>query len=367
MRYAAIDVLRTLAIILMVIVHFLENLAGVTWAPAGFGAPMFGFLAGVSYRISILSQIAKGRSDAEISRSTLRRGLIICLIGFLFNVLVWLPADTFNWDVLTLIGSAILLLGLIRDLPTPVPLLLAAIVFALSPLLRIESSYDEYWLNSYYDPDWTFPQLALGYLVNGYFPLFPWLIFPLAGYMAGRQALPDPSHPDDSGQLGWDRLRPLIVIGVGCLVVQAGLYFTRSYQTTSPWSDLLRGWTMFPASVEYVIGMLGWVLVAFSLSLWWIDAKQGLARLGWFLSFARTMSQYSLSIYIFHHLIHIWPLWVYALLTGQETIHYWRIACSWQVAMGLILPGVAVCYLVFRFMELRRWGSLEGVIRRFCD
>ena len=95
-RYASIDLLRTVAIVLMVTVHFLENLAGVDWAPAGFGAPLFGFLVGVSYRLWLQAQIARGRTDGQISRSTLCRGALIFGIGFLFNVTVWLPAPTVN-------------------------------------------------------------------------------------------------------------------------------------------------------------------------------------------------------------------------------------------------------------------------------
>src|SRR4051812_22334627 len=117
MRYASIDLLRTYAIALMVVVHFLENLSGVTWAPAGFGAPLFGFLAGVSYRVWLRAQTARDRSDERIPRSTLCRGAIIFAFGLLFNVAVWLPSDAFNWDVLTLIGTAVIVLGLIRDLP----------------------------------------------------------------------------------------------------------------------------------------------------------------------------------------------------------------------------------------------------------
>ena len=50
MRYSSIDILRASAIVVMVIVHFLENLSGVReWSPDGFGAPLFTFLTGMSY------------------------------------------------------------------------------------------------------------------------------------------------------------------------------------------------------------------------------------------------------------------------------------------------------------------------------
>src|SRR4051812_1056538 len=89
MRYASIDLLRTLAIVLMVVVHFMENLAGVDWAPAGAGAPLFAFLAGVSFRLWARSEEAKGTPDAVIRLIAVRRGLFLFALGFAFNVCVW--------------------------------------------------------------------------------------------------------------------------------------------------------------------------------------------------------------------------------------------------------------------------------------
>lgn len=352
MRYASIDLLRTIAIILMVLVHFLENLSGVDWVPGGFGAPMFGFLVGVSYRLWVQAQVARERTDEQIGRSTYRRGALIFAAGFLFNVAVWLPADTFNWDVLTLIGTAIVVLGLIRDFPAVVPIILAAVVYLISPILRIHSGFDEYWTNGYYDPDWTVSQLGLGYLVNGYFPVFPWLVFPLAGYVAGARL--QPAGPT------WRQVRPLAWVGLGFIAVWCGLRF-------SPSNQLLRGWTMFPASVEYVTGMLGGSLLAFAACAWWVDGRRGLERFVALTSFTRTMSQHSLSIYVFHHVIHLWPLWVYGLIAGPEATHYWRTATAWPIALALGLGCLALSYLLFRWVERGKWPSLESLIRRLSD
>lgn len=56
MRLVSIDILRSLAIITMVIIHFVENLSsfygadgstlGRVWLPTGFAAPLFTFLSG---------------------------------------------------------------------------------------------------------------------------------------------------------------------------------------------------------------------------------------------------------------------------------------------------------------------------------
>lgn len=367
MRYASIDVLRTLSIILMVLVHFLENLAGVAWAPAGFGAPMFGFLVGVSYSIWVNSQFAKGRTDEQISASTFKRGVVMTALGFLFNVLVWLPADTFNWDVLTLIGSSFFILWLIRETPAVIPLFIAWVVYSISPILRMHSSYDDYWLQGYYDPDWEFSQLALGYLVNGYFPIFPWVMFPLIGYVVGKHVISEGGDQKESLRFDWYRFRPVVLCGIGCLIFAVILRANRDLPTDSTIAKLHRGWTMFPASLEYVTTVMGLILLGFSFTLWWVDGKNGLARFPALLSFSRTMSQYSFSIYVFHHVIHLWPMWLYAVVNGQPAITYWRNTFQWPVAMALVIPCIGLCFLVFRWIQIRKYPSIETLIRRLCD
>jgi uncharacterized membrane protein len=88
-RLASIDVLRAIAIVLMTVVHFVENLAGswgvvdgpflgasrYWWLPTGFAAPVFTFLSGASYRLWADAQRARGRTDAELTKITVRRGL----------------------------------------------------------------------------------------------------------------------------------------------------------------------------------------------------------------------------------------------------------------------------------------------------
>ena len=128
MRYSSIDVLRTFAIFVMVLVHFGENLSGYNSPISGFGAPLFTLLSGVSYRLWVLGQTARGVSELEISKVSIRRGLFVFGLGFAFNLLVWLPKDIFNWDVLTFIGAALLLLNVARRIPLSISVLAAVLV-----------------------------------------------------------------------------------------------------------------------------------------------------------------------------------------------------------------------------------------------
>lgn len=357
MRYSSIDVLRTVSILLMVIVHFLENLSGQNWTPAGFGAPMFGFLVGVSYYLWCRGERAKGLYEEAITSATLRRGLFLFGLGLLFNVIVWLPGDTFNWDVLTLLGTALFVLALLREAPTPIPLLICTLVFVLSPILRLHSDYAEYWIEGYYDPDWQFSQLALGYLVNGYFPLFPWLIFPLLGYVVGGWLFSTAEVPPSRVQL-------LGLLGAVLLLTTLALRLWQPESHGGTVAQLLGKWTMFPPSTTYVTGVLGVTLLAFAVALYGIDGRRWLDRVPRLLSFAQLISKYSLTIYVLHHVLHLWPLWVYGLVMGPEVTAYWRQAFPWEVSLALCVPCFALMYAVVRWLDRTQRPSIETVMRR---
>lgn len=360
MRFASIDLLRTLAIGLMVVVHFMENLSGVDWAPAGLGAPLFAFLAGVSFRLWARGQEAKAAPPDAIRRVAVRRGLFLFALGFVFNVLVWLPEDTFNWDVLTMIGTTLVVLAFARELPRPVLVVAAGVAVAISPLLRHQADYVSYWSRDYFDPDLTLPDVLIGYLATGYFPLFPWLAFPVVGYVAGTVVFPD--HTDEPPSV-----RPLVLAGGG-LALLAVLFRVGHHTLPAPLpTAVLNGWHMFPASPEYVCGTLGFALLAFAALHVWVDRRRRLDRVPAVIPAARTMSKYSLTMYLLHHVLHLWPLWVYGAVVGDDPTGYWRKALPVGVSIALVPVCLVACYLLFRAAERWNWPTTETLMRWLCD
>ena len=353
MRYASIDVLRTVAIVLMVVVHFMENLAGADWAPAGLGAPLFTFLVGLSYRLWLNSQEAKGVDETDVSKITIRRGLFLFALGFAFNVCVWLPNDAFNWDVLTLIGTALLVLNVVRNLPLPLPVFIGIVAFALGPVLRTMTDYPSYWTDGYFDPDFTPSDVLAGFLANGYFPLFPWLLYPLAGFVAGSLVFADPARPAPS-------VRPLALVGAALIVVAVAALWLAPAS-----GHLSTRWTMFPASVVYVTGTLGGALLSFALMHRWVDRNPNIAN-GRFVRVCETFSKHSLSMYLLHHVVHLWPLWVYGAATGNDATHFWRNAIPVAVAIPLSVLCLVGCYFMFRWMDATGRRGIEGWMRRVC-
>ena len=365
MRYPSIDILRTIAIFVMVLVHFSENLSGYSFPAAGMGAPLFAFLSGVSYLLWSQGRRARGMSELELSKISVRRGLFVFGVGFAFNVLVWLPEDIFNWDVLTFIGLALLLLNGVRRLPLSIIGLMAILALLVSPILREMADYNAYWVQRYFDYDMTLSDVLIGCLATGYFPIFPWISFSLAGFVTASLMFPeaDETEPD----LAPPSTTPMIMIGAAFYAFSMIAVFTRFYLPTVISKTMLGGWHMFPPTVEYVTGMLGVILIVFGLAHQYVDRNPNTARFGGLLSIAKTFSRYSFTIYVLHHLVHLWPLWIYGIAQGQEPTYYWREAMPISYSIPLALFFMVCCYFILRKLGPDRTYGIESWMRWVCD
>ena len=127
-RLAYIDWLRGLACLLMFQTHCYDAWLGgaarqstfFMWSQLGgtFPAPLFLFLAGVSFAIVNDKLLQKGLSAGQIATTTIRRGAEIFALGLLFRVqefviaLGWAPwSDLFRVDILNTIGLSMMLMG----------------------------------------------------------------------------------------------------------------------------------------------------------------------------------------------------------------------------------------------------------------
>lgn len=361
MRYSSIDILRTIGITLMVMVHFMENLSGATaLSPVGFGAPFFAFLAGVSYSLWLKGKENRKRTDEEISKITIRRGLFLIGTGFIFNIVVWMPEDAFNFDVLTYIGSAILVLNWVRRGPPAVALILAAFLCLFSPILQHKAEWDSYWTDGYFQLDWTLSDVLIGYLITGYFPLIPWLALPLIGFTVGNYML-------DGKELRGREVSVVTLVGMGFLGLSILLQLVHAWM---PSQFVLRpddAWTMFPPSLAYLAGTIGMTLFWLAVLHRWLDHNASIKKDNAWLTFTETMSRHSLTIYVLHHLIHIWPLWLYGVWMGQETTFYWRQAMTLYYSIPLVFLFVVVCYFFLRWMDRTGRHGLEYWMRWLCD
>lgn len=365
MRLASIDVLRAVAIVLMTVVHFVENLAGswdvvdgpflgayrYWWLPTGFAAPMFTFLSGASYRLWSDAQRARGRSDAALTKITIRRGLFLMFLGFLFNVLVWMPEDVFNWDILTLIGIATLAFAIARRVPAAVTLLACGLLVALAPPLRVVADYRTAWSSGFFDYEFVLGDVVRGCLVTGYFPVFPWLALPLAGFVAA------PSLYGERPSRSALAVGVLLLAAAACLMAARPLVPAQLVTTD-------RLWSMFPPTTPYILGTIGGVMVLATLLHRGLDGR---STGGPLLQVAGAMSRHSLSLYILHHVAHVWPLWLAGFVTTGDPTALWQVATPVSTA----ICWAAACLFLMAWLADRmgRPGGLsaESVLRWLCE
>jgi uncharacterized membrane protein len=100
-RYLSIDILRAVAILLMVQVHFSEYMSANFASPKylyvlsqNLGlvpAPFFTFLSGLSYSLWLGAQARSGRTARQIVQYSFRRGMFVFVLGIAVNIFIWLP------------------------------------------------------------------------------------------------------------------------------------------------------------------------------------------------------------------------------------------------------------------------------------
>ena len=237
-------------------------------------APLFLFLAGISFALVTDKLIRKNLSPGEITRTMARRGAEILAFGLLFRLqefLIawgWAPwSDLLRVDVLNIIGLSMILMALtcgtvlalwgqLRSSPSnqtlstspPQPpvvtdhirvrlvvtaLAVASLIALLTPPLY--TTWRPTWLpwpiESYIDGCHN-----LGAPQPWLFPLFPWAAFAFAGLAAGFVLFSDQARTQTARTLAW-----FAVAGTAAILIARAfdhssfhLYSTYDYWHTSP-------------------------------------------------------------------------------------------------------------------------------------
>ncbi len=236
--------------------------------------------------------------------------------------------------------------------------------------------YSAYWEDGNYIYDFTFGDVVCGFFFNGYFPLLPWIIFPLAGHVIGEVAF---RPRENSAQPDWR----LAVAGIGLMALWAIDIAVGGQLPHVIAKNYATGVTMYPASTEYILGMLGYSLLCLAILRRWIDrptravagpASAGEGRnermtgAGPVFTFLRRYSYFALTVYVAHLALHLWPLWLYGVGMGKEDpTYYWRQAMGTPMALGLAAAFVVLFYFVLILLERRKKMSIEWWMRWLCE
>lgn len=178
-RIQHIDVLRAIAILLMFYahlvphyvdigeeVHFFERLL------SSLAAPIFLFLVGYNFSPSISL------------KKQMKRVIVILIYACLIDMFIWGIYPFYSFDVLYTIGLSLVFLQLISRGTIAFKIALLLILLVIMLLIWkfnfYELSLDEPYLGESYNAF----NVLFNLVINGWFPLLPWLIFPLLGYLA---------------------------------------------------------------------------------------------------------------------------------------------------------------------------------------
>ena len=388
-RIDSIDVLRAIALTGMVLCHFTVYYSSPTGAGAwihfvmnhilgDLGAGMFLALMGMSQVLSAHREQAAG--GTSLRRKALIRGGFIFAVGLIMIALVWGPHELWQWDILSLMGTATLLLFAVRRLGSPWVIGLVVLIIAATPPLRAGIDFVRVWgaelapvqpISSYlpglyYDPPgdpkvfWTLRDIIEGYLFVGEFPLMPWLAFPLIGFVLGRRIVAGRMLADTPA---------LTALGAALFVGGFGIALAARGEPAAAIHSYLAPLSFYPTSFTLTLMQVGFVLGLFPLVYRAMDRTDRPARApGAWINYCRRLSRYSLTVYFVHYLLLAWPLWIAFLVSGQFLV---------QKAMGPLPAfacGVLALLLLHRLtLWLDRnagafsleWG-LGMLLRRFA-
>lgn len=199
MRRPFLDVMRGVAVLIMVHAHTLDSwtrdadrgsaVFGDALIVGGFGAPLFLFLAGVAVPLSAASKLRNGLDRHAAARAVQRRGWQIFGLAFLFRLQAYLlspgshASGLLKVDILNIMGPAIVIAAVIWGWCQTIRMrvllftLVAGAVAMSTPLVRAAASLN--WLPV---PLEAYLRPVPG-LTN--FTTFPWIGFVFAGGAAG--------------------------------------------------------------------------------------------------------------------------------------------------------------------------------------
>lgn len=372
LRLAYIDWMRGLACLLMFQTHCYDSWLGgaarqsrfFMYSQLGgtFPAPLFLFLAGISFALVTDKLRRKNLSPVQIAASTIRRGAEIFAFGLLFRVQEyaiswgWAPkSDLFRVDILNTIGLSMMLMGglcwAVLSIWGPPPLTVPAdevdqkrirlslVLSSASTALLISLLTPMLWTT--WRPDWL-PWPIESY-VNGVhnlgtpqawlFPVFPWAGFAFAGLATGFILQSEWTRARESAVFLLAGIAGLVLIGLSRWLdaMPVHVYPVYDYWHTSPEFFLIR------------VGMLLVILTASYAWCRWVIAK--LAATPWGFSPLLQLGQASLVVY-----------WVHIeFVYGRASILAKRAQTITTASLGLLTIFLAMVVLAYIRTHFKGW------------
>jgi uncharacterized membrane protein len=224
------------------IFQFLTRFTGVPVAPAFF------FMAGFMVAITSIAREGRGLSHHEITRRLIVRGLVLVAVDALIMGLPRAAMGFYSFVVLSSIGVGIIILALVRHMPSWILLTMAIAVLAFHPLLDV-SALPLPLRAILYDPVRTGGFRSL-------YPVIPWCAIVVLGFVVGRDSV--------------SRKQPApfwMLLAGGCLLLFSAIRLTGGYGNAYPYTSVSSLDFWFFAKYPPDLAFLTWSFAATFLSL----------------------------------------------------------------------------------------------------
>jgi uncharacterized membrane protein len=318
-----------------------------------FPAPLFLFLAGISFALVTEKLGKKNLNPAQIGRATIRRGAEIFAFGLAFRLQEYLIAwgwaplsDLLRADVLNTIGVSMMLMGvvcwIVLSIHRGAQARPALIAVSTGTALLISLFTPPLWTT--WRPDWLpWPIESyingvhnLGTPQAGLFPIFPWTAFAFAGLALGFIL-----------QSEWARQREAVTF---FLAGAAGLVFI----AVARWLDaqprqFYAVYDYWHTSPEFWLNRVGMLLVILTTAYVWCRSGAGT----WIFSPLIQLGQASLLVY-----------WVHLEFVYGRFSILPKYADSIRTA-SLGLLTICLAMLLLAFLRTRMKGRGAEMLARF--
>ncbi|HWO32865.1 MAG TPA: heparan-alpha-glucosaminide N-acetyltransferase domain-containing protein [Candidatus Acidoferrum sp.] len=356
-RLAYIDWMRGLACALMFQTHCYDSWLSpgarqskfFTYSQLGgtFPAPLFLFLAGVSFALVTEKLWARNLPPAPIARATIRRGAEIFALGLLFRLQEyviawgWAPlSDLLRVDILNTIGLSMMLMGLLcwivlsiaggkhaRSALVLVSAGTALTISMLTPLMW--TTWRPCWL------PWPLESYLDGVHNRGtpqpwLFPIFPWAGFAFAGLAAGFVLQSQPGRRREA-------LTFFSMGAAGLVLLAAGRWLDAQPR------HLYAGYDYWHTSPNFFLVRVGMVLVILSASYAWCRWGAG----QWGFSPLAQLGQASLLVYWVH----------FEFVYGRASILPKHSVNIWIASIGLFIIFLAMLSLAILRKRFKGHGA----------
>ncbi|MDQ1257526.1 MAG: hypothetical protein QG656_2132, partial [Candidatus Hydrogenedentes bacterium] len=196
-----------------------------------------------------------------------------------------------------------------------------------------------------YDPaqmletTWSVKDIVLRNLFTGDFPVFPWIVFPLVGFVLGRRIVVQKIQ----GDLPW-----WLPLGIGFIALGLGLGYAASIR---PDASIVSGYvaplSFYPNSFSMVLFQLGMALVFIFVLYYLYDIREShRQKTGICASFFMYISRSSLTFYFFHYMTIGWPLAALYVISGKyrvfDLMGAWPAFVCGSTAVALLYSGLKV-------------------------